>query len=350
MGGGMDGFELADGHVGVDLGGGEEGVAQHLLNEAEVGSVFQHEGGAGVAEEVATPNRSQARAPDVLADQGAQAVDGKGLAAAAHKEGAVVRSRQQVGAAVGAVAFKPGQGPVADGNQAAASAFAVTDVERPLDGLEVAPVEEGQFGAADAGGIEGFQDGPVAQAQNRGDIGLGQNQFGFGGGEDMGGQGPGLAREVQIGCRIGRQVALPGEPAEERLDGIEIAHLGAPTEGTARGLLKLEEPALKAVQHGAGDLARLGQAAFGAPGDKGGEAAAAGGDGAGGEVAGFQRLKEGGAQGPEPGGVALVGSQNVRGGRGEFGIMAAHQQSPPWCDRTGAVRPISAFFNRFRLK
>ena len=42
---------LAD-HLGIDLGGGDIGVAQHLLNGVEVCAVFQQMGGKGMAERV----------------------------------------------------------------------------------------------------------------------------------------------------------------------------------------------------------------------------------------------------------------------------------------------------------
>ena len=47
---GVDVEELVDGDLGVEGGGVEFGVAEELLNEADVGSVFEHMGGAGVAE------------------------------------------------------------------------------------------------------------------------------------------------------------------------------------------------------------------------------------------------------------------------------------------------------------
>ena len=50
MGSGVDFLQSLDGHLGVNLGGFEAGVAQHLLNEADIGAPFEHQGGHGVAE------------------------------------------------------------------------------------------------------------------------------------------------------------------------------------------------------------------------------------------------------------------------------------------------------------
>ncbi len=43
-----DGFELLDADLGVDGGGFEFFVTEKLLDEADVGSAFEHVGGTGV--------------------------------------------------------------------------------------------------------------------------------------------------------------------------------------------------------------------------------------------------------------------------------------------------------------
>ena len=50
---GVDGFELAHGDLCVDLGGGEFGMAEHGLDKADVGPVFEHQRCHGVPEQVA---------------------------------------------------------------------------------------------------------------------------------------------------------------------------------------------------------------------------------------------------------------------------------------------------------
>ena len=48
-------------HMGIDLGGGDVGVAQHLLHGAQVGAMVQQMGGEGVAQHVrADPRRRYA--------------------------------------------------------------------------------------------------------------------------------------------------------------------------------------------------------------------------------------------------------------------------------------------------
>ena len=46
----MDGAEAVLVDVGVDLGGGDIGVAEHFLDDAEVGAVVEEVGGEAVAE------------------------------------------------------------------------------------------------------------------------------------------------------------------------------------------------------------------------------------------------------------------------------------------------------------
>ncbi len=57
----VDRFEALLIHVGVDLGGGDIGVAEEFLNDSEVGAILQEMGGKGMAEEVGV---------DVLIDPG----------------------------------------------------------------------------------------------------------------------------------------------------------------------------------------------------------------------------------------------------------------------------------------
>jgi len=57
----VDGFEAFLIDVGVDLSGGDIGVAEEFLDDSEVGAVFEKVGGEGVAQEVRV---------DVLVDAG----------------------------------------------------------------------------------------------------------------------------------------------------------------------------------------------------------------------------------------------------------------------------------------
>jgi hypothetical protein len=54
MMGAMDGFQVAEGEVGVHLGGGNVGVAEQYLDAAQICPVFDHVRGAAVAKFVRT--------------------------------------------------------------------------------------------------------------------------------------------------------------------------------------------------------------------------------------------------------------------------------------------------------
>ena len=47
---GVDLFQVIDGDVGIDLGGFQGFMAQHLLQVSDGSAVFEHVGGTGVAE------------------------------------------------------------------------------------------------------------------------------------------------------------------------------------------------------------------------------------------------------------------------------------------------------------
>jgi len=53
MCGGVDGLELLDRNERVDLRGLGVGVAEHLLDEAEIGATLEHESGHSVPERMA---------------------------------------------------------------------------------------------------------------------------------------------------------------------------------------------------------------------------------------------------------------------------------------------------------
>ena len=69
MRGGVDVLEFADRDLRVNLRGGQVGVAQHGLDEADVGPVLQHQGRHRVAEQVAGAGLADASTVDVVAHQ-----------------------------------------------------------------------------------------------------------------------------------------------------------------------------------------------------------------------------------------------------------------------------------------
>ena len=79
MAGRMDLLQLLNADLGVNLGGGEFGVAEELLDEADVGSVFEHQGGAGVTQKVARAAFAEFGGVDVIADELGEPVGREGF-------------------------------------------------------------------------------------------------------------------------------------------------------------------------------------------------------------------------------------------------------------------------------
>ena len=65
-------------------------------------------------------------------------------------------------------------GAFAYGEKSAFSAFAFADGEAVAGGIVVAEVELAELGAADAGGVEQFEHGAIAQAEGIVDVGEGE--------------------------------------------------------------------------------------------------------------------------------------------------------------------------------
>jgi hypothetical protein len=85
-------------------------------------------------------------------------------------------------------------------------------------GVEVAEVEVGHFGAADAGGVEEFEDGAIAQAKRAGEIGEVEQAGNFRFAEGFRQVSRLFAREVEVGGRVGQEHAGAAQPGEKPLD------------------------------------------------------------------------------------------------------------------------------------
>ena len=132
----------------VDLGRVQVGVPEHLLDEADVCTTFEHQRGATVPEQVTTAFRD-AGAAQVVHHDAAQAV---GVQRAVTVTGEEQRLRSRVGdelrATVHQVAIHPLQGTLADGSHAVLFTFALADQDHAALGIHVAEFEPGHFHSA----------------------------------------------------------------------------------------------------------------------------------------------------------------------------------------------------------
>jgi hypothetical protein len=115
-------------------------------------------------------------------------------------------------------------------------------------------IEVGHFGAADAGGVEEFQNGAVAQAEGVGWIGDGEQEVDFLFVKSFRELGGLFSWQVEIGGGVGGDDAGAAEPGEEAADAAEPGKLGVGDQrlSAARTAVMVEEK-LIAFEIGAGE-------------------------------------------------------------------------------------------------
>ncbi len=126
----------------------------------------------------------------------------------------------------GEEAVEPGGGALAHGQHPALAVLALADHQGAGGGIVVAVVEVGHFAAPDAGSIEEFEDGAVAQAEGIGGVGDGEEALDFLFVEGFGQAAGLLARQVEIGGGIGGNGAGAAKPGEEAPHAAEPGELG----------------------------------------------------------------------------------------------------------------------------
>ena len=165
---GEDGFLPGGGFdVGVDFGREDALVAEHFLDDAEVGAVFDHVGGKGMAEGVGR---------DFLVDAGEDglALDHVENRSAREMAAVFVEENSVVGVVVrgwagGPVGGEGGEGFVADRHEALLVALA----DHPHEGVvfeDVAPAEPDGFRYAEPAAVEDFEQGTVAKSAPGGKV------------------------------------------------------------------------------------------------------------------------------------------------------------------------------------
>ena len=199
----MHGFELLDADLGVNGGGFELLVAEELLDEPDVGPAFQHVGGAGGADQVATAGAADVGLSDPFADHAAEHVGIEGLAVAGEEQGALAGIERKPRADLVKVAFQPEQGAAADRHDAVLVALALADVQGLALAVEVVDFESGEFAAAQPGAVEEFEHGAVAPPQRIADVGDVDDGGDLLDAEGLPGQALFLAGHFQFAGRVG---------------------------------------------------------------------------------------------------------------------------------------------------
>ena len=158
----MDFPELHDGDVGVDLGGVEPGMAEQLLDEADVGPVLQHVGRAGVAEQVAGAGAPDGGGVNGASHPVADKAAGEALAVAAEEQRLAAGGRLQQGPGLLQVEPQPVEGASPHRDDAVFVALALAHDEQAPPAVEVGDIHPDDLTAPDPGGVEHLQDGAVA--------------------------------------------------------------------------------------------------------------------------------------------------------------------------------------------
>ena len=167
------------------------------------------------AQEVAASGAVDAGGLHHFLDEVGEGGGGEALAVAREKEGLLRRVVVEQGAGVGKVFVEPAGGPGAEGDEAVLAALALVDEEGAPRGVEVAELEPGGLGAAEAAGVEEFKQGAVAEAEGVVDVGDGEEFFYFLGGEGLVEEAAGGAGLFEVRRRVGGEAAFAAEPGEE---------------------------------------------------------------------------------------------------------------------------------------
>ena len=162
---GMDAAEAFVADMGVDGRGIQPGVAQEFLDDTQVGTVIEQMGGAGMPQEVRTAMVGEADLIEVIPDEMAEVAGTERIAITSEKErSARVLRGEELAPDRGEVALQPVVGHFTDWNHAGLLSLSLCHQQCPAIRAEVVQGQCCQLRAADAGGVEEFQNGPVPDA------------------------------------------------------------------------------------------------------------------------------------------------------------------------------------------
>ena len=254
----IDLLHAGGGDVGVDLGGAEVGVAEELLDAAEVGAVVEEVGGEAVPEFVRADLEADGGVAQVFLQEVADGTHGDAAAELAEEEGAVVDTGGD------AIMLDGAEGGAAHGTEAVLAAFA-GDAEAFFEVVDVADVEFDELVEAEAGAVEELEDGGVALGSPDGGAlgavgfegeGEGEQLVDLAEGEDDGEGALGFG-ELDFEEGIGGKAGAAGEEFEEAAEGGELDADGGAAEFAFH---EEEEPGAEVVGGEVGPAAEGGEA------------------------------------------------------------------------------------------
>src|SRR5579859_2787208 len=224
------GLEALDGHVGVDLGGRGRGMAENLLDAAQVSAALEQVGGRAVAQAVRARVAGRPALAQALVDDPASGPRLQAAAARAEKQSRPAGRGGKRGPALVEPGADRAQGRHPDRDGAFLVALA-PDADGPAGVVEAVRGQPAQLADPDAGRVEEFEHRGVAQ----GDGLVGRRRSGLGGAvggvkdgahlvlaQDVG-QGPAGLQGAELRAGVGSQPAAAvragGLPASPRVPG-----------------------------------------------------------------------------------------------------------------------------------
>ena len=153
---GVDGLEGADADLGVDLGGVEAGVAEELLDVADIGAGLVHVGRAAVAQKVAGSRLGNACLAQAFLDPVPEVLRVEAGAVATDKESTFLQVEFELRARAFEVAPKPVTSLPSERNHPAFPTFAFADGEHVAGEFDVFDVEVNHFVPAQSAGVKDF--------------------------------------------------------------------------------------------------------------------------------------------------------------------------------------------------
>jgi hypothetical protein len=203
-------------HVGVDRGGGDVCMPEQHLHCAQVGTVVQQVRGEGMAQRVRRQRRIDTRRARMALDQLPEHLPRHRATARGDEQRVADPALEDGAARLGQVAPHPGMGLGAEGHEPLLRALA-GDAQCALVQAHVHRLQCHQLADAQAAGVHQFDHRSVAQAQRRAGVGRGQQGLDLRLAERLG-HAQGLARGLQLECRVGVDQALAQRPAAEALE------------------------------------------------------------------------------------------------------------------------------------
>ena len=210
----VDILQLLVDQLGIDLGGRNVRVSQHLLDGVEIRAVFQQMGGKGVAQGVRGDFCLNSGLLLIVLDDLPKALAAHALPAHIHEQGAFLRVLQHLGPHVLYVVLKRPDSRRVEGDHPLLSPAGTAD--KAGGQVDIFQIQTNQFRDTDTRGIKQLQHGPIAAALGIRGIRLLQKEFHLLGGKDVG-QLPLYLRRGQPPGRIDGHPALRDQIAVERL-------------------------------------------------------------------------------------------------------------------------------------